>query len=162
MAGEKPFITSKVQSLGPGSIGWGNHIPVETAYPEGSLRRSTELSLEQLGVETIDLMQLHQYWPQWDKKDYWMEGVLRLKEDSDPELVEGLFDGDHAGKYEISQLLYLRPELIDFTQCDRQHEACSGGRLALGENALEATAAYGEHIMHTCLQALSMYYGSGM
>lgn len=79
--GERPFITSKVQSLGPGSIGWGTHIPVETAYPQGWLRRCTEISLETLGVETIDLMQLHQYWPQWDKKDYWMEELLQLKEE---------------------------------------------------------------------------------
>ncbi len=68
--GERPFITSKIQSLGPGSIGWGTHIPVETAYPQGWLRESTEISLKQLGLETIDLMQLHQYWPQWNKKDY--------------------------------------------------------------------------------------------
>jgi aryl-alcohol dehydrogenase-like predicted oxidoreductase len=79
--GERPFIASKVLPQGPGNIGWGMPIPVESAYPKGSLRESTEISLRMLGVETIDLIQLHQYWPQWDRSDYWMEELLRLKEE---------------------------------------------------------------------------------
>lgn len=79
--GELPFIASKIQSKGPGNVGWGMPIPVETAYPKGWLRESTEISLQQLGVETIDLMQLHQYWPQWDQTDYWMDELLQLKQD---------------------------------------------------------------------------------
>lgn len=79
--GKKPFIASKIQSKGPGNLGWGIPIPVETAYPKGWLRESTEISLRLLGVETIDLMQLHQYWPQWDRSDYWMEELLQLKQE---------------------------------------------------------------------------------
>lgn len=79
--GELPFITSKIQSKGPGNLGWGIPIPVESAFPKGWLRQSTEISLQQLGVETIDLMQLHQYWPQWDRVDYWMEELLQLKQE---------------------------------------------------------------------------------
>lgn len=80
-SGVKPFLASKVQSLGEGSVGWGTPIPVESAYPAGWLRKSTEISLRELGVDTIDLMQLHQYWPQWSKQDYWLEELLRLKEE---------------------------------------------------------------------------------
>ncbi|MFC5470522.1 aldo/keto reductase [Cohnella suwonensis] len=79
--GDKPFVASKIQSKGPGNLGWGQPIPVESAYPEGWLRESAEISLRMLGVETIDLMQLHQYWPQWDRVDYWMDELLRLKEE---------------------------------------------------------------------------------
>jgi methylglyoxal reductase len=79
--GEAPFISSKIQSKGPGNLGWGQPIPVETAFPKGWLRESTEISLRELGIETIDLMQLHQYWPQWDRVDYWMEELLQLKEE---------------------------------------------------------------------------------
>jgi len=79
--GERPFIASKIQSKGPGNLGWGKPIPVETAFPKGWLRESTEISLRLLGVETIDLMQLHQYWPQWDKADYWMDELLQLKQE---------------------------------------------------------------------------------
>lgn len=79
--GERPFISSKIQSRGPGNLGWGQPIPVETAFPKGWLKESTEISLQQLGVESIDLMQLHQYWPQWDRADYWMEELLQLKQE---------------------------------------------------------------------------------
>jgi len=79
--GEKPFIASKIQSKGPGNLGWGQPIPVETAFPKGWLRESTEISLRLLGVDTIDLMQLHQYWPQWDRASYWMDELLQLKEE---------------------------------------------------------------------------------
>ncbi|XID92324.1 aldo/keto reductase [Paenibacillaceae bacterium WGS1546] len=79
--GDRPFIASKIQSKGPGNLGWGKPIPVETAFPKGWLRESTEISLRELGVETIDLMQLHQYWPQWDRVDYWMEELLELKQE---------------------------------------------------------------------------------
>jgi aryl-alcohol dehydrogenase-like predicted oxidoreductase len=34
-----------------------------------------------LGIETIDLMQTHQFWPQWDRSDFWMEELIRLKEE---------------------------------------------------------------------------------
>lgn len=73
---------------------------------------------------------------------------------SDPELVEGLYEGDHAGKYEISQLLYLRPDLVDFSQLNRQNLEGSGGRLALGDDALEASSALGDKIMHACLDEM--------
>lgn len=73
---------------------------------------------------------------------------------SDPELVEGMYEGDHAGKYEISQLQFLRPDLIDFTRIHLQLEDGSGGRLALGDDALEASAEHGERIMNACLNAL--------
>ena len=38
---------------------------------------------------------------------------------SDPELVRGTFPGDHAGRYELSQLLYIRPDLVDMSRLDR-------------------------------------------
>ena len=79
--GEAPFIASKIQSKGPGNLGWGQPIPVETAFPKGWLRESIEISLKELGVESIDLIQLHQYWSQWDRVDYWMDELLQLKEE---------------------------------------------------------------------------------
>jgi methylglyoxal reductase len=77
--GERPFIASKIQPKDPN--GWGGPVPVESAFPKGWLRESTEISLQQLGIETIDLMQMHQYWPHWDHVDYWMEELLELKQE---------------------------------------------------------------------------------
>lgn len=73
---------------------------------------------------------------------------------SDPELVQGQFAGDHAGKYEISQLMYLRPELVDMSLHALELVPGSGGRLAAGEDAAEASPAEGERIMLACLETL--------
>ncbi len=80
--------------------------------------------------------------------------ALPVRVQTDPELVAGTHAGDHAGKYEISQLLYLRPELVDLSRLSRQHEPGSSGRLALGDDAGEATAALGERIIEDCLNRI--------
>lgn len=73
---------------------------------------------------------------------------------SDPELVEGLYEGDHAGKYEISQLMYIRPELIEMDKATLADLHGSGGRLALGSDAGEASPELGKEIMEACLESM--------
>lgn len=73
---------------------------------------------------------------------------------SDPELVEGLYFGDHAGKYEISQLMYIRPDLVNMEFTSLEEQPAAGGRLALGEDAYESTYELGERIMKACLNNL--------
>ena len=65
---------------------------------------------------------------------------------SDPELVRGTFPGDHAGKYELSQLLYIRPDLVDLTRLDRV-SSDPLGRFAQGPDAHEATAEFGKQVI---------------
>jgi creatinine amidohydrolase len=57
------------------------------------------------------------------------------------------YPSDHAGKYELSALWHLRPEWVDMALLNRQHEPNSGGRLALGHNAGEASPEYGAAIV---------------
>lgn len=73
---------------------------------------------------------------------------------ADPELVEGRFSGDHAGRFEISQLMAIRPELVDLGRLDRRHEAGAGGRLAVGDDAAEATPEHGRAILEAQLSFL--------
>ncbi|WNR42850.1 creatininase family protein [Paenibacillus roseipurpureus] len=73
---------------------------------------------------------------------------------SDPELVHGQYTGDHAGKYEISQLMYLRPELVDLSLIRLEQLPGSGGKLAAGADAGNASPVEGERIMLACLDAL--------
>ncbi|MFD0681318.1 MULTISPECIES: aldo/keto reductase [unclassified Paenibacillus] len=83
--GPRPFVATKVEAR-PAPAGYlpgaGFHyaIPVEAAYPRGSVTESVEESLRQLDMDCIDLVQMHQYWPQWDDSDYWMEELIRLRE----------------------------------------------------------------------------------
>lgn len=79
------------------------------------------------------------------------EVPVQLWVGSDSELVEGKFRGDHAGKYEISQLMYLRPELTDLSKL---RDESLGGRLALGDDACEASSELGEKIIKDCLKSL--------
>ncbi len=67
---------------------------------------------------------------------------------SDPELVRGTFPGDHAGKYELSQLLHIRPDLVDMTRLDRV-ASDPLGRFAQNPDAHEATAQYGKQVIET-------------
>jgi creatinine amidohydrolase len=73
---------------------------------------------------------------------------------SDPELVEGRYEGDHAGAYEISQLMYIRPDLIDMKAKALESEPGSGGRLALAADAVQASPERGKAIMEACLDRL--------
>ena len=80
---------------------------------------------------------------------------MRIEVRADPELVKGKYEGDHAGKYEISQLMHIRPELVDMSRISRQHEDKSLGRFALGHDAADASPELGKEIMDACTAAVS-------
>ena len=68
---------------------------------------------------------------------------------ADPELVEGSFSGDHAGMYEISQLLSIRPDLV---KMERMHRVNGHlGRQAQGDDATKANARLGKEILELSL-----------
>ncbi len=79
--GEKPFLATKVESLGPDNTRWGIPQDVNTTFPKGHIKHSAETSLKTLGVEQLDLLQLHLYWPNWGLSGYWMDDMLALKEE---------------------------------------------------------------------------------
>jgi aryl-alcohol dehydrogenase-like predicted oxidoreductase len=56
-------------------------IPVSEVYPGDYLRTSTETSLRNLGVETIDLQQLHVWTDEFLTQGDWKDAVLRLKKE---------------------------------------------------------------------------------
>ncbi|MCU0403678.1 MAG: creatininase family protein, partial [Chitinophagaceae bacterium] len=58
--------------------------------------------------------------------------TMKVKVFADPELVQGKFTGDHAGQYEISQLLYLQEEAVKTKEDDDKNRL---GRFALGSDA---------------------------
>jgi len=78
--GPMPFINSKaIPAEVNGNPGWGMPNPVDGAYPNGSVRQSVEESLRQLDVDTIDLLQLHQYWGNYYNAGTWMEELQTLQ-----------------------------------------------------------------------------------
>lgn len=72
---------------------------------------------------------------------------------TDPELVEGTHAGDHAGRYEVSQLLAIRPDLVDLDRAGRV-ESDALGRFAQNPDAAEASASLGRSILERSLRAI--------
>ncbi len=84
---------------------------------------------------------------------------MRVEVLADPELVAGRFDGDHAGRFEISQLLALRPDLVDLSRLDRAAGSDPARRFAVGNDAAEATAEHGWLILEAQVSSLGEVAG---
>lgn len=76
--GPAPFLATKVRALGPQSQ-WGLPPPVEKCFPRGHVTADAEASLKALGVEQLDLLQLHLYWPNWGTGGYWLDELQALR-----------------------------------------------------------------------------------
>jgi creatinine amidohydrolase len=78
---------------------------------------------------------------------------VRIITVGDPELARPDYTGDHAGRFELSQLLHIRPDLVDL---DRLDDVGSSplGRFAQGLDAEEATAEHGRNILEHSLTQL--------
>jgi hypothetical protein len=48
----------------------------------------------------------------------------------------------------------IRPDLVDLSLLDRQFESNSGGRLAVGEDAAQSSAAYGHTLNEAIIAAI--------
>jgi aryl-alcohol dehydrogenase-like predicted oxidoreductase len=79
--GEPPFIATKIQSHGIDNTRWAIPSNVDETFPKKLIRQNTEDSLRLLGVERIDCMQLHLYWPNWGVKGYWLDELVKLKDE---------------------------------------------------------------------------------
>ncbi|CAN7603234.1 creatininase family protein [Rhizobium sp. LjRoot98] len=75
---------------------------------------------------------------------------------TDPELVSGKFDGDHAGRYELSQLLAIRPDLVEMSRADRvDHDPL--GRFAQNPDVEKASVSYGTEILEAQLTEIGLF-----
>ncbi|HUC90549.1 MAG TPA: aldo/keto reductase [Paenibacillus sp.] len=55
-------------------------VPAEETFPAEHVIASTEQSLRNLGLDTIDVQQFHVWSDEWVDKGDWLEGVRKLKE----------------------------------------------------------------------------------
>lgn len=76
--GERPFVATKVEGLA-GITQWGTPVPAASAFPKGQVTASCEASLRAMGLDHIDLLQLHTYWANWGLDGDWMEELQTLK-----------------------------------------------------------------------------------
>lgn len=74
--GPRPFISTKVMPH-PGN--WRYYCPIEQAFTPESIRKDVETSLDRLGLETLDLVYLHQWYALWTHRPEWLATFQDLK-----------------------------------------------------------------------------------
>jgi len=77
--GETPFIATKAECIGP-TKQWAMPVAVEECFPKGHITREAETSLRTMGVDRLDLFQMHIYWPNWGVGGYWLDELETLRE----------------------------------------------------------------------------------
>jgi aryl-alcohol dehydrogenase-like predicted oxidoreductase len=98
----------------PGNSLWPARrgIGIDKVFPYDYIVRSTETSLRNLGLETIDLQQLHVWNPEWTASDDWRRAFEKLKKDGKVRAV-GVSINDHDPD---SALELIETGLIDTVQ----------------------------------------------
>lgn len=109
---ERIYVATKVP---PQNKRWPASGSLEEVFPYHHIIQSAEASLRNLGVETLDLLQLHVWSPSWIQDNQWFEAVSELKEkgkiahfgvsvnDHQPETVEELV---RSGRIDTIQVIY--------------------------------------------------------
>lgn len=110
-APERVHVATKVA---PMNLTWpapaGIH--VDEVFPGAHIRRSTEESLANLGVETLDLQQLHVWQDDWIGHGDWLETVQELRDEGKIRFF-GISVNDHQPE---TALRAVREELVDSVQ----------------------------------------------
>jgi len=75
---ERIYVASKIP---PKNYQWPAQqgVPVREAFPADHVIASTEESLRNLGLETIDVQQFHVWSDEWAGQGDWLEGIRKLK-----------------------------------------------------------------------------------
>jgi len=110
-AGRRIFVATKVppkNQLWPARPGIG----IEQVFPYDYILRSAERSLKNLGMDSIDLIQLHVWNPEWIARDEWRRGLEELKRSGKARAV-GISINDHQPD---SALKIIETGLIDTVQ----------------------------------------------
>ncbi|GAA2629869.1 aldo/keto reductase [Streptomyces vastus] len=79
-SGTRPFVATKVENLS-GQRGWGTPVDPQLAHPPGHIRAGAQRSLTELGLDHVDLLQLHIWWPTWGVTGHWMDELQQLKQE---------------------------------------------------------------------------------
>ena len=110
-AGTRIYVATKVPPknfLWPAQPGIG----IEEVFPYDYILSSTEQSLQNLGMDTIDLLQLHVWNPEWIARDEWRRALEELKRSGKVRAV-GISINDHQPD---TALEIIKTGLIDTVQ----------------------------------------------
>jgi aryl-alcohol dehydrogenase-like predicted oxidoreductase len=111
---ERPFVATKVP---PKNWQWPalRGVPVSEVFPRAHVVESCEKSLRNLGLETIDLLQLHVWQDEYLDQEGWQDALDALKRDGKIRFA-GMSVGEHdldsarrapgSGHFAVLQILY--------------------------------------------------------
>ena len=107
----RPFIATKIP---PKNGQWPGrpHVAMDEVFPKEHIISSTEKSLQNLGVDTIDLQQLHVWTDPWLKDKQWIKALEKLKKQGKIRFI-GVSINDHDPN---SALEIVASGLIDSVQ----------------------------------------------
>ena len=126
---ERIVVATKIP---PKNMTWPapSGIDPDEAFPADHVRRSTEASLERLGMDVVDVQQFHVWSDEWLGRGSWLEGVQALKDDGlirffgvsindhQPDNAIGLVE---TGVVDTVQVIY---NIFDQSPEDRLLDAC--------------------------------------
>ncbi|HEY1963034.1 MAG TPA: aldo/keto reductase [Rhizomicrobium sp.] len=111
--GERPFISTKVAPLNRETFRF--HRPVKEAYTVQSIRQSVEKSLAALGVETLDIVHLHQWHYLWTHEPEWLEALTTLRDEGKlHHIAVSAQDHEHDALLEVVSRKYINGAQIVF------------------------------------------------
>ena len=92
--GGKFYVATKVP---PKDFNWPpvKNCPVKKAFPAKWVREQTENSLRHLGMDCVDLQQIHVWSPNWVHETEWVETLQRLRDEGKIRFI-GVSVNDHA------------------------------------------------------------------
>jgi aryl-alcohol dehydrogenase-like predicted oxidoreductase len=146
------YVATKVP---PKNLTWpaARGVPVSEVFPAAHIKRSAEESLRNLGLERIDLLQLHVWRDEYldDTGAGWPEALRQLRESGQVRFV-GISVNDHdpssalravaSGLFDTAQIIYnifdQSPEEMFFPACQK-HDVGVIARVPFDEGGLTGT-----------------------
>ena len=142
------YVATKVPPLSNGEWPPFPHERCEERYPEKHIREGVDLSLRRLGVETIDVLQLHTWTRAWNKNPTALDVLRKLKQEgkiravgiSTPEpdqnsLVD-LMRGGWLDSVQVIYNIFEQEPAAEFLEVAREHGVGVIVRCVLDEGAL--------------------------
>ncbi|AMY10289.1 General stress protein 69 [Luteitalea pratensis] len=75
--GPRPLVATKVKPKDVSN--WRFYVPMSEQFTRASIVDSVETSLRTLGLECIDLLQIHQWYYRWSHETEWLEALDALR-----------------------------------------------------------------------------------
>jgi aryl-alcohol dehydrogenase-like predicted oxidoreductase len=98
--GEPPLISTKLRAASRETYRF--HRPLTEAYTRAGIRASVDASLAALGVETLDIVHLHQWHALWIDEPEWLEELQALRREGKLRFVAvSVQDHEHDAALEL-------------------------------------------------------------